>query len=237
MVSVQIPLKISLREEISFDSFVTGKPETAILLNQFQSALRQSSGGAFYLQGPQSVGKSHLLQASCRYKTDLKQSSVYLPLKDTSLPLIADSLKGLEEIDLVCIDDIDCKIDQIEWQISLANLLVKSQTAGHIVVLSGQSDYLQWPVAFPELNSALVGVLTIPIPLLSVDEDVVDALQRHANKIGFDLPLEVGNYLVKTFSNQLAELMAVLAMLEQATLVEKRRLTLPFVKQFLKREK
>lgn len=233
MVSVQIPLKMSLREEISFDTFVTEKPETAIFLNQFQANLKQGSAAGFYLQGVSGAGKTHLLQAACRYKSGLQESSVYLPLKDTSLSLIADSLHGLEETSLVCIDDIDSKINKIEWQKSLTNLLIKAQTSGNIVVFSGKTSYLEWPIEYTDLNSALVGVITLPVPVLSDPRDLVEALQRHAQKKGFDLPIEVGNYLVKKFSNQISELMAVLHLLEQATLAEKRCLTLPFVKKYL----
>ena len=68
---------------------------------------------------------------------------------------------------------------------------------------------------------------------LEDNREVVSALQKHSTRLGFELPLEVGNYLIKQFSNDLSELLAVLKLLEQATLVQKRRLTLPFVKQVL----
>lgn len=230
-----MPLKIGLREEVSFDSFVTETAATAISLDQFQKSLRQTSASAFYLQGPSGAGKTHLLQAACRFKADRRESAVYLPLNDSNLPLIADSLNGLDQTDLVCIDDIDAKINSVEWQKALANLLIKSQTSGSVIILSGRESFLDWPVQVAELNSALVSVLTLVIPPLTQEDSLVDALQRHAQKRGFDLPLDVGNYLVKSFSTEIAELMAVLYLLEQATLAEKRRLTLPFAKQYLKK--
>ncbi len=233
ILNVQIPLKISSREEVSFDTFVTAEPATAILLNQFQASLRQKHAAGFYLQGASGAGKTHLLQAACRYKSSLNESSVYLPLKDTSLPLIADSLKGLEDVSLICIDDIDTKIHQVEWQKSLENLLIKAQAAGNIVVCTGETSYLEWDVVYSNLNSALVNVLTIPIPALSKNKDLVDALQRHAQKRGFELSTTVGNYLVKQFSSHLPELMAVLSLLEQESLAEKRHLKLPLVKKIL----
>ncbi len=236
MVSVQIPLKMNLKEEVSFDTFVTEKPATAILLNQFQNSLKRGSGAGFYLQGDSSVGKTHLLQSACRYKASLKQSAVYLPLKDQSLPFIADSLNGLEQIPLVCIDDIDIKMQQIEWQKSLASLLIKAQTAGSVIALTGKTPYLDWDIKCADLSRALMNVLTITLTPLSKKKDLVDALQRHAKKRGFNLPPQVGQYLVKQFSNQLEELLAVLHLLEQATLAEKKRLSLPFVTEFLKKK-
>lgn len=233
MLSIQIPLKISIQEAVSFDSFVTENSGTALSLNQFQQALKQSQSGVFYLEGVTGAGKTHLLQAACRFKSGLKQSAVYLPLKETSLPLIAESLKGLEQTALVCIDDIDIKMNEVDWQKSLAVLLVKIQNAGHILVLSGEQSILDWPVTYPELNAALVSVLPINLTPLSQTKSLVEALQRHAKAVGFILPLDVGNFLVKQFSKNISELMAVLKILEQETLVKKRRLTLPFVKQVL----
>jgi len=234
VVSVQIPLKMSIQEAVCFESFVTETSEIALALNQFQQALKSSNSSVFYLQGSAGAGKTHLLQAACRYKSGLNQSAVYLPLKDMNLPLIAESLKGLEQTALVCIDDIDTKIADESWQKSLATLLVKIQNAGHILVLSGVESIVDWPITLSELNAALVSVLPIHLMPLSQPKELVEALQRHAQAVGFVLPLEVGNFLVKQFSKNILELMAVLKLLEQETLVEKRRLTLPFVKQVLK---
>lgn len=233
MLSVQMPLKIGLKDEASFSTFVTETPELALSLNQLQNSLKQSLSNCFYLQGQSGSGKSHILQAACRFMASLNQAAVYLPLKDSNLPLIAESLNGLEQAALVCIDDMDERISEIEWQKALASLLIKAQSIGHVVVFSGQNSFVEWENSSKELNSALMGVLTIELMPLTQSKELVEALQRHAQTLGFELPVEVGNYLIKMFSNDLAELMAVLKLLEQATLAEKRRLTLPFVKTYL----
>ncbi len=230
---VQMPLKMGLRDEASFATFVTEKEALAVALNSMQAALSQSSGSAFYLYGPEGAGKTHLLQASCRYVTEIDRSSVYLPMADKSLPLIPDVLVGLEQTVLICLDEIEQVVGDAKWELALANLLTKSSVQGHTVILSGQASINDWEIATQELAKALVNVLPVPISPLEEKEEVIAALQRHSSKQGFELPLEVGNFLIKNFSSDLQELLAVLKLLEQATLVEKRRLTLPFVKQVL----
>lgn len=230
---VQMPLKIGLRSEACFETFVTEQENIALALNSLQNALMKNSGSAFYLYGSGGAGKTHLLQAACRFVTEQEKASVYLPLSDDSLPLIPDVLVGLEQMPLVCLDDIDVIIGEAKWELALANLLTKSSVQGHTVILSGKNSINSWEIVTQELLKALMNVLPIEIMPLSDKKELITALMRHSSRLGFELPKEVGNYLIKQFSTDLQELLAVLKMLEQATLVEKRRLTLPFVKDVL----
>ncbi len=232
---VQMPLKIGLRDDACFETFVTEKESQAVALSGLQSALIQTNGNAFYLYGESGAGKTHLLQASCRYVTEKGQTSVYLPFGDHSLPLIPDVLIGLEQTPLVCLDDMTEIVGDSKWELALANLITKSSVQGHTVILAGQVSINDWSIKTNELAKALMMVLPIELHSVIEKEEVIVALQRHSKRLGFELPNDVGNYLVKQFSADLQELLAVLKLLEQATLVEKRRLTLPFVKQVLQR--
>jgi DnaA family protein len=234
-VFVQMPLKIGLRDDACFETFVTEKESQALALSGLQSALIQTNGNAFYLYGESGAGKTHLLQASCRYVTEKGQTSVYLPFGDHSLPLIPDVLMGLEQTPLVCLDDMTEIVGDSKWELALANLITKSSVQGHTVILAGQVSINDWSIKTNELAKALMMVLPIELHSVIEKEEVIVALQRHSKRLGFELPNDVGNYLVKQFSADLQELLAVLKLLEQATLVEKRRLTLPFVKQVLQR--
>jgi DnaA family protein len=230
-----MPLKIGLRDDACFETFVTEKESQALALSGLQSALIQTNGNAFYLYGESGAGKTHLLQASCRYVTEKGQTSVYLPFGDHSLPLIPDVLMGLEQTPLVCLDDMTEIVGDSKWELALANLITKSSVQGHTVILAGQVSINDWSIKTNELAKALMMVLPIELHSVIEKEEVIVALQRHSKRLGFELPNDVGNYLVKQFSADLQELLAVLKLLEQATLVEKRRLTLPFVKQVLQR--
>lgn len=232
---VQLPLKIGLRPEICFASYVAEEEGVAFKLAQFQKSLSaQHSDESFYLYGDVGTGKTHLLQAACRFVTEKGRASVYLPLADSSLLLIADVLNGLEQTPLVCLDDVDAVIGDKDWERALTNLIMRAKVLGHQVVMSGQDDVASWSIATTEWVQALMSVMPIALKPLMRKQDIVLALQRHAQKLGFELPIEVGNYLVKQFSNDLQELLSVLKLLEQASFVEKRRMTLPFVKQVLK---
>lgn len=232
---VQLPLKIGLRQEVCFETYIAQEEDVAFKLAQFQrSLLSNKSDESFYLYGQSGTGKTHLLQAACRFVTEKKRSSVYLPLADQNLPLIADVLNGLEQTPLICLDDVDQVVGDVAWELALKNLIMRAKVLGHQVVMSGSSEMSRWPIVSTELVSALMSVMPIALKALTRKQDIVMALQRHALKLGFELPIEVGNYLVKQFSNDLQELLSVLKLLEQASFIEKRRMTLPFVKHVLK---
>jgi len=233
---VQMPLKIELRDEAAFETYIAPNEQVAVALHHFQQALSDQGGEAFYLQGAEGVGKTHLLQAACRFvskATHGKRQTVYFPLSDQNLPLIPDVLTGLEQVALTCLDDVDQKIGDAAWEQAIARLLSKAAIAGHHVVLSGKTAMEAWKFATTELNRAMVNVLPVTLAPLQEPEDLILALQRHAKRMGLQLPNEVGRFLVKRFSTDIEELLSVLQLLAQQSLIEKRRLTLPFVKHVL----
>ena len=233
---VQMPLKMGLRDDASFETFVAEQESVAVALNVLQNTLSKPRGSAFYLSGVQGVGKTHVLQAACRFMTERNQDSVYLPMGDESLPLIPDVLHGLEQTSLVCLDDVDVIIGNKNWEVALANLIVKSSVQGNTLLLAGGTHINNWNIVMPELAKALVSVLPIGLLPLADSSELISALQRHSRKRGFELPDNVGDYLLKHCSQNLPELMQILDLLEEATLVEKRRLTLALVKSVLPQE-
>jgi DnaA family protein len=232
---VQIPLKMSLRDDASFDTFVAEQESVAMVLSQLQQPQVSQFSGCYYFYGDSGVGKTHLLQAACRFYTEKHKQSVYFPMANPALPLIPDIFQGLEVTDLVCLDDVEQIVGQVQWETALAGFLAKSRVMGHRVLLTGRSPLLDWPVVTDALKKELVLMVPIQLMPLSGQRELVLALQRHALYMGFELPVEVGNFLIKRFSSDLQELLMVLKLLEQATLAEKRRLTLPFVKEVLSR--
>lgn len=230
---VQLPLKIGLRDVACFETYIAETESQNIALHDFQQSLLNNQAEAYYLYGTSGVGKTHLLQAACRMAMKRSLQSVYLPLADTTLPFIADVLNGLEQTDVVCIDDFDLKVGETSWELALVNLIQKSKVLGNKVIFSGKTAFGDWQTATEDLALAQISVIPIHLTPLTKETNLVLALQRHSHKIGFDLPLEVGNFCVRQFSSNLQELLSVLKLIEQASLTDKRRVTLPFVKQML----
>ena len=76
-----------------------------------------------FLYGIEEVGKSFLLQAVCNFYGSEKKSSLYVPIKE-AIKLNTDFLDSLDNLDVVCIDDIDLIKNNKDWEIAIFNLEV-----------------------------------------------------------------------------------------------------------------
>ena len=84
----------------------------------------------------------------------------------------------------------------------------------------------------PDLRSRLAWGLVFQVKGLN-DAQKIAALQMHASNRGMTLPEEVGQYLLRHYPRDMSVLFNVLETLDTASLVEQRRITVPFVKQAL----
>ncbi len=84
----------------------------------------------------------------------------------------------------------------------------------------------------PDLVSRLVWG---PVLRLLVIGDLLlaDALAERAKALGLAMPTEVVHYLLSRYPREIGSLFAALTALDHASLVEQRRLTVPFVKSVL----
>ena len=70
--------------------------------------------------------------------------------------------------------------------------------------------------------------------LHTLDENqALQSLVRRARSRGFDLPDEVASYLIKRVARDMHSLFSTLDKLDRASLVAKKKLTIPFVKDLL----
>jgi DnaA family protein len=74
--------------------------------------------------------------------------------------------------------------------------------------------------------------LTLKLKALS-DEQQLNALIYKANDLGFEIPLNVGRFLITHYARDLASIWVLLDKINLATLAAKRKLTIPFLKQIM----
>ena len=93
-----------------------------------------------------------------------------------------------------------------------------------------QKNIIDLKIKLPDLVSRLAWGLTLYLQLLN-DDDKLSALQLRAGKRGFDLPDNVGRYLLSHNTRDLSSLFDLLDHLDEASLAAQRKLTIPFVKK------
>lgn len=227
--SSQLSLSIGLRDDATFANFLSADNTPAIAALQAQ--IRGCGENFQYLYGGEDSGKSHLLQAVCHLSDELGLRSVYLPLEELAL-LSPDLLDGMEDLDLVCIDDLHLVAGRKKWETALFHFFNRMRDAGRYLVISADAAPGQLGVKLPDLASRLAWGVTLSLQNLT-DEQKNDALKLRARERGLELTDEVARYILHRGPRTLRELFDMLARLDHASLMAKRKLTIPFVRETL----
>jgi DnaA family protein len=224
----QLPLPVQLRDEATLDNFLPLPASRALI-----AALRAQIGGdgepIIYLHGPTGVGKTHLLQASCHL---VGVGAVYLPLGEVADCLPDEVLQGMETLKLVCLDDVDRVMGRADWELALFNLINRARQQGCRLLVAGSAAPRVLAVDLPDLRSRLGWGIVYQLAAAN-DEVKTAILQFRAGRRGLVLGDEVCAYLVARAPRDMDALLAVLDTLDRASLVEKRALSIPFVKSVL----
>ena len=224
-MSAQLPLSIRLQDSATFSNFLVEKNQLII------AALQQLSEPYLYLWGNKGSGKSHLLQAVCHAMSEQQQASLYLPLAqlDEFSPAMLD---GLEQLQLICLDDVQFLANRLDWQTALFNLYNQVRHSGAHLVVAADTAPAGLALQLPDLLSRLSWGPVFQLHSLS-DQGKRQALQLRATARGLSLPDDVADYLLKRCPRDMNSLFTLLETLDEASLVAQRKLTIPFVRQFI----
>ncbi|RLA22897.1 MAG: DnaA regulatory inactivator Hda [Gammaproteobacteria bacterium] len=228
----QIPIQFDVKLEQSFASFYTASHQEII-----QHLTDTASGQGeqqLYLWGKPGAGKSHLLQACCLRAHQRNRTAFYLPLEANKLPT-PDILTGLETFDLICIDNIELCAGTSAWELALFNFYNLHRENNHQLIVAAHCPPTLLTIELADLKTRMGWGLTLKLQDLS-DIEQIAALTFKANNLGFEISPQVGQFLNKHYARDLPTLWDLLPKLEQATLIAKRKLTVPFLKQILAEE-
>jgi DnaA family protein len=228
-MNTQLALAIQLNDEATLTDF--NWENNTLLKQQLQSMLTLKESRLLYLWGPRGSGKSHLLQASCQEVNPI-QSAIYLPLT-----LLKEwgpqTVEGIEDQTLICIDDIDCIANDPIWEEALFHLYNRiKDSENSLLIISGNQPPAKIAIHLADLRSRLAWGLVIQLNELS-DDEKTGTLKLHALKRGFELPESVAQFLLNRCSRNMHDLHQLLNRLDDASLAAHRRITIPFVKDIL----
>lgn len=225
-MNTQLTLDLYLRDHASFSNFHIGANQQ--LVEQLHDVV---AGASFYLWGAPGTGRTHLLQACCQAATQQGQTAVYLPMKalHSLSPIL---LENIESLALICMDDLDIIAGDPVWEEALFHLYNRSQAMSGRWIVAAASAPQHLRCVLPDLTSRLAASVIFQVQGLT-DEDKLVALQMHAKVRGFDLPDEVGQFMLRRCSRDMSALCELLDQLDHASLATHRKLTIPFLKEVL----
>jgi DnaA family protein len=222
----QLPLNIKLDQEVTTESFLVGKNQ--VLLEYLSQLTTVHSEEFIYLWGEPGSGKSHLLQAVANQNP--AESVIYLPLSEVGLA--PEMLQGLSAFSYVCIDDIDAVAGDRQWEEALFHLYNQLKDNRCNLLISSGKPPTELSITLKDLLSRLTAMTVFKIQSLS-DNDKQVLLQQKAAAKGIEFGPEVAQFVLSRSSRDLRYLMSALNKLDKASLVAKRKITVPFVKDVL----
>lgn len=225
----QIPLTFNKYEQVDFSLYEAGENDLA--LQYLQNIINNREGKCVYLWGQAGTGKSHLLQALCTQASKAQLNIAYIPLGEFN-SLSPQMLTGLEQLALVCLDDIDSIAGNEEWEQAIFHLYNRLRDLQIPLLITACNSPKGSPVKLADLKSRLAWDHVFHLKVLE-EKATLRALQKRANSRGFDLSEEVADYLFKRVARDMHSLFQLLDKLDQASLIAKKKLTIPFVKNLL----
>ncbi|MBT8126035.1 MAG: DnaA regulatory inactivator Hda [Gammaproteobacteria bacterium] len=225
----QLPLSFEFREHYTFDGFIAGRNQLIVDL------IKQMASGQGEVQvliwAGQGSGKSHLLQAACNLASRCDRSVCYLPARElkNSSPQVFDAL---EQLDMVCIDDVDLLMQSMVWEEALFDLFNRIRDAGKRLILSSTQSPDSCPIQLADLRSRLSWGPVVQLQDLD-DHEKMLALKQRADRYGLVMTDAVANYLLTHYPRDLFDLFKRLDDLDKAAMAQQRRLTIPFIKSVL----
>ena len=226
----QYSLDITLRQFATFETFVNPDDnELVSILKELAKAGKEPR--QYFLWGAAQTGKSHLLQAICNQLSATSQKAVYLAFKDYK-NLDLSVLNGLHQLDVICIDDIDQVLGKAEWDQALFHLINELRTSNKSLVMTATHNPGNANISLPDLASRLVWGPVYKLNILA-DTQKQAAIQLHAKARGFEVSSEVCSFLLRRYPRQLKKLIQLLEYLDEQSLIQQRKVTVPFVKLVL----
>lgn len=228
-MATQLPLSISVNDNISFANYLPGPNQ--VVYEVIQQLMSGGGETYLYLWGSSGTGKSHVLQAICQQATQHDQLPGYIPLQQcvTADP---DMLEGMEQLDFVCLDDIQAICGIEAWEQKVFQLFNSLNDHGIPLIITSNVPPNELTLTLNDLVSRLNWGGIFQLHPLN-DEEKIQALQKHAKSRGLSLPDNIAHYLTSHCSRDMHTLVEWLQKIDYASLAMKRKITLPFVRDLL----
>jgi DnaA-homolog protein len=220
----QLALGVRLRSGAVYESFAPGRN------SEILTALRSPGVLPIWLWGARGSGKTHLLQAAC---AAAGEAAAYFPL-DRTFSLPPEALTGYERSPVLCVDDADQVAGDLDWERALFRLFNEAGELRSRLIFAASVAPRQAPWVLDDWRSRAASCVVYQLHELD-DAGRIEALRLRAAQRGLQLPHETAEYLLKRMPRDLPSLFDVLDALDEASMVEQRRLTIPFIRDELEK--
>ncbi|MDT0594303.1 DnaA regulatory inactivator Hda [Glaciecola petra] len=234
---MQLVLPVNSFHKQSFENFINGYNVHIVShLHQILDANVQpalASQSICVLSGLEGLGKTHLCMAT-QSKGLLKgYKSQYLNMQSlVNMP--TEMAEGIADNQVLCLDNIHSLRHNDDWQRVLFDLINQFlEKNGRLLLMSMREPLAGSNWGLKDLKTRLQWGTNFGLAQLS-DEEKVVALESYASNIGFTPQKKAMTYLITRVSRNMNTLTEHLRVLDRQSLQQKRKITIPFIKEVLK---
>ena len=242
----QLPLALRWPDRQRLEHFHAGT--NAPVLAAVQRLASQPDAPWLYLAGPAGSGKSHLLIAACHAasagpgspnavgaesaETAATGRTVqYLPLAALGDP--AAALRGVAGSELLALDDLQVIAGNRAAEHALFDVYNQARAEHTALLFAADATPTQLKLGLPDLRSRLGACTQFALKALD-DSERREVLKEQAALRGIYLDELVLDWLFARYARDLGALLDLLDRLDQASLAAQRRITVPFLRAFLR---
>jgi len=228
----QLHLPIRLRDAVSVDNFFpAGNEEVFAAFNGWLNGNIDKS--VLFLHGVIGSGRSHLLQAACRYISEKERPSIYVPAGEPGIS--GEFISQLDPESTVCIDDLDQVVGDEHWEEAVLEVHERLLSSNGRLLLAALQPPRVLDLMLPDLATRLAAGAVYRIQPLT-ERELPRAMQLRARRRGLELPDEVVEYLLRRVPRNSEAIFDLLDRVDEAAFSKKRRLTVPFIREFEKEQ-
>lgn len=224
----QLAFNLRLRDGSSFENFHGGENREALDCLRRLLADPRREPASLYLWGERASGKTHLLEAACRWAQAQGAAAFYLPLAAPEMrPAV---LEAAEHFFVICLDDVQHVAGNTAWEAALFASYELARATGARMVAAASAPPGAAGFKMPELITRFGWGPVYQLRVLN-DSDKLDAIRLRARNRGIDVPRDVARYILHRYPRDLASIFALLERIDTAALASRRRITIPFLRQ------
>ncbi|MCP3690170.1 MAG: hypothetical protein GY784_17330 [Gammaproteobacteria bacterium] len=133
---------------------------------------------------------------------------------------------------MLAIDNLDAICGSRDWEEKFYRTINLCRDQGHRLIFTLSAKPHDLVCSLDDFKSRLSWGLLLELPQYEED-DIKQIIFRRAQLLGIELSREVLSYLLTHYSRRLADQMAILQMLDAASLSAKKKVSISLVKQVM----
>lgn len=217
---------LSLKQTASLDNYTSGDNIQAI--SEIRSCGQAKSGKYLYVWGSNATGKTHLATAAAKMANDNGLAAAFIPLSK-AMELSPEMLDDIEQMKLICLDDIHAIAGNRAWEEALFHLFNRAKEQSTNLIITSDCSPSNLQINLPDLVSRLTSGISYRLVPLD-DTAKIKLLTDKAEERGMELTPDTASYILKNYSRNISSLLDFLNQLDRASLAAQRKLTIPFVR-------